>query len=192
MAPPYGHHGACCKHYAPYRPVDAGSCGQWLLKMPFHLMELEAPDPNLPGCLFIQTTAPRGSSWARGSAWRRDCGPPQWIHGPRHELGAEQLALMVRLMDRAMDFRQAHPELEDRWLDLSYYDLVEDPMAMVEIVYDHLHWDLGPAVAASMDDWLLEQSLQRQSEPPHEYDLADYGLSRASWTRPLPLPRVHR
>ena len=177
MAPPYGHHRRMLQHYAHIDRLTQGSCGQWLLKMPFHLMELEALIQTYPDALFIQThRAPRQfmGSWVSLAERLR---PPTVDPRPRHELGAEQLALMVRLMDRAMDFRQAHPELEDRWLDLSYYDLVEDPMAMVEIVYDHLHWDLGPAVAASMDDWLLEQSLQRQSEPPHEYDLADYGLS---------------
>ena len=177
MAPPYGHHRRMLQHYAHIDRLTQGACGQWLLKMPFHLMELEALIQTYPDALFIQThRAPRQFMGSWVSLTER-LQPPAVDPQPRHELGAEQLALMVRLMDRAMDFRQAHPELEDRWLDLSYYDLVEDPMAMVKIVYDHLHWDLEPAAAAAMDDWLLAQSLQRQSEPPHEYDLADYGLS---------------
>jgi hypothetical protein len=81
------------------------------------------------------------------------------------------------MMDRAMDFRLAHPELEHRWFDLSYYDLVQDPLATVEMVYDHFHWNLGPRVVATMDDWLIQQSRRRRSEKRHQYELADHGLT---------------
>ncbi|MCY3658845.1 MAG: hypothetical protein OXG36_07475 [Caldilineaceae bacterium] len=87
------------------------------------------------------------------------------------------MALISGMMDRAMDFRLAHPELEHRWLDLSYYDLVQDPLATVEIVYDHFRWDLEPRAVAAMDDWLIQQSRHRRSEPRHRYELADYGLT---------------
>ena len=56
-----------------------------------------------------------------------------------HEQGREHLDLMSGMMDRAMDFRLVHPELEHRWLDLSYYDLVQGPLATVDRVYDHFH-----------------------------------------------------
>ena len=38
-----------------------------------------------------------------------------------HDLGAEQLAFMSGMLGRAVDFRLAHPELEERWIDVNYY-----------------------------------------------------------------------
>ena len=177
MALPYAHHRRMLQHYTHIDRLTQGASGRWLLKLPAHLMELDSLIRTYPDALFIQThRAPQqfmGSWLSLVERLRLPLANPL----PRTALGAEQLAMMVLLMDRAMDFRLAHPELESRWLDLSYYDLVRDPMAMVKVVYDHLHWELEPGVEAAMNDWLAEQALQRQSEPRHRYDLADYGLS---------------
>ena len=45
--------------------------------------------------------------------------------------GTEQLRAMSRMLDRAIQFRRSHPELEHRWHDVSFQDLVRDPMAVV-------------------------------------------------------------
>lgn len=45
-------------------------------------------------------------------------------------LGAEQLRAMSRLL-RCHGRPGIAPDLEDRWIDVSYYDLVEDPMEVV-------------------------------------------------------------
>ncbi len=173
----YRHHRGMLQHYVHVDNLRQGQPRQWLLKMPFHLMELDALTQAYPDALFIQTHRAPGQfmgSWNslvdRLRSLTAHPLPPQ-------VQGAEQLSIMASMMDRTIDFRLAHPNLEHRWLDLSYYDLVEDPSAMVKIVYDHFDWDLEPEVDAAMDDWLSEQSLQRQSEPAHHYDLADYGLS---------------
>lgn len=177
MCPPYEHHRRMLQHFAYVDRLPQASAGQWLLKMPFHLMELEALIHTYPDALFIQTHRAPHQFMGSWISLAESIRPPLLDPRPRHELGAEQLALMVRLMDRAIDFRLAHPELEHRWLDLSYYDLVQDSLAMVKIVYDHFHWHLAPEVEVTMDNWLFEQSRLRQSEPSHQYDLADYGLS---------------
>lgn len=174
----YCYHRRTLQHFAHVDRVRQVPPAQWLLKFPFHLMELEALIQAYPDALFIQThRAPHQFMGSWNSLVRRlrslTCGPR-----PPHELGAEQLTLMSGMMDRAMDFRLAHPELEHRWFDLSYYDLVRDPMAMVEVVYDHFGWNLEPRSAAAMDDWLARQARLRSRETPHQYDLADYGLTR--------------
>ena len=178
MSVPYRHHhrGNLQRHAYVDR-LQQGHARQWLLKMPFHLMELDALIQTYPDALFIQThRAPRQfmGSWNSLVARVRTL-----VMEPlsAHEQGREHLALMSGMLDRAMDFRLAHPELEHRWLDLSYYDLVQDPLAMADIVYDHFHWNLEPRVVAAMDDWLIQQSRRRRSEQRHRYELADYGLA---------------
>ena len=97
---------------------------------------------------------------------------------PREVIGREQLAFMSGMLDRAVDFRSAHPELEHRWLDVSYYDLLRDPMAVVGEIYERCGWSLEPDAVDAMDAWLEEQGRRRRSEKRHRYDIADYGLNR--------------
>ena len=151
--------------------------GQWLLKMPFHLMELETLIKTYPDALFVQThrePARFMGSWnSLVERVRSHSSEPR----PSHEIGAEQLAFMSRMLDRALDFRLAHPELENRWVDVNYYNLVENPLAVVRGIYERFNWPLEPAAVEAMEDWLFMQSLQRQQETRHRYALEDYGLT---------------
>ncbi|MCE2514239.1 MAG: hypothetical protein J4F37_04370 [Acidobacteria bacterium] len=45
---------------------------------------------------------------------------------PPNEFGREQLAFMSGMVGRAVQFRESHPELEHRWMDVNYVDLVEE------------------------------------------------------------------
>ena len=152
--------------------------GQWVLKAPFHLFELEALIKTYPDALFIQTH--REPAQVMGS-W---CSLVDRVRSlscnPRDpgDVGPEQLEFMSRMLNGAVDFRTSHPELEDRWLDISFYDLVEDPMAVVAHIYDRFGWPLEPAAVAAMDEWRDRQAAHRQKEQRHKYDIADYGLTR--------------
>lgn len=84
---------------------------------------------------------------------------------------------MSGMLNEAMRFRASRPELDPRWVDVSYRDLVENPMAVVNAIYERLDWRLEPAAAAAMDGWLVRQAEQRRREPAHRYSLEDFGLT---------------
>ena len=81
------------------------------------------------------------------------------------------------MLDRAVDFRRAHPELEERWFDVNYYDLVEDPMGVIGAIHEHFGWPLERAAVDAMTDWRFRQAVHRQRETRHRYALEDYGLT---------------
>ncbi len=175
----YALHRRVMQHYTwQRRERYRGADGQWLFKMPTHLMELEALTEAYPDALFIQThrePAQFMGSWCSlVERIRSTVSRPR----PPEVLGAEQLRAMSRLLDRAVAFRESRPELDDRWIDVSYYDLVEDPMAVVAQVYDRRGWPLRPEAVAAMEAWLDEQMERRRTEKRHTYDIADYGLTR--------------
>ena len=183
MRPPYRSHRSTLQHFAYIEHLRQGPQGQWLLKMPFHLMELDALIQAYPDALFIQThRAPQQfmGSWNNLVARVRSIAAEPL---PPRELGMEQLVRMARMMDRAIDFRLAHPMLEHRWLDISYYDMIQDPLTTVEMVYDHFQWNLEPRALGAMEDWLTQQRMQRAGEQRHRYDLADYGLTQGEVDR---------
>ena len=96
---------------------------------------------------------------------------------PRPDAGAEQLSIMSGMLNNAMRFRESRPELEQRWVDVSYVDLVENPMAVVRHIYERLGWRLEPEARNEMEDWLSLQAEQRRGEPRHRYSLEDFGLT---------------
>ena len=174
----YELHRLVMRHYTHQRgQSQPGVEGQWLFKMPWHLMELEALIEAYPDALFIQTHRDpvqfMGSWCSLVQRIRSRHGEPE----PPDVLGAEQLRAMSRMLDRAVDFRRSHPELEARWVDVSYYDLVRDPMAVVTHIYERRGWPLETEAVARMEAWLQAQRKRRRTESRHTYDLADYGLT---------------
>jgi hypothetical protein len=153
------------------------SQGQWFFKMPFRLMELEALVKTYPDAPFIRThrePAPFRGSWnslveRTRSIVTEPCSP--------HELGAEQLAFMSDILDKAVDFRLAHPELEHRRMDVNYCDLVEGPFGVVRRIYQHVGWTLEQEAVDVMEEWQIRQAEKRRTEKRHRYALEDYGLT---------------
>ena len=84
---------------------------------------------------------------------------------------------MSGMLNEAMRFRVSKPALEERWVDVRYTDLVDDPMAVVNGIYERLGWPLEPSAARAMQEWLTLQEEQRRQEPRHEYQLEDYDLT---------------
>ncbi|MCY3595512.1 MAG: SDR family oxidoreductase [Bacteroidetes bacterium] len=176
MSETYAFHRRALQNYTHQRR-SAGE-GQWVLKAPFHLFELEALIATYPDALFIQThrePAQFMGSWCSlvDRVRNLSCQPRQ-----SEDLGKEQLEFMRRMLDSMVKFRTSHPELEDRWLDISFYDLVQAPMDMVAHIYNRFGWSLEKEAVAAMDAWLEAQAAQRRSEKRHKYDLADFGLTR--------------
>lgn len=171
----YGYHRRAMQHFTWQRHVQQpGRKTQWLLKAPVHLMELEALMGAYPDACFIQThREPReltGSWVSLIEQLRTRTTEPT----PRGVLGPEQLADLSTMLDRAVEFREAHPELQQRWCDVSYADLVDDPWATVRAVYEHFGWPLTAEARAAMQEW---QAKRRRHEVRHRYDLADYDLT---------------
>ena len=179
MSESYAFHRRAMQNYTYQRRQRPGRGeGQWVLKAPFHLFELEVLIKTYPDALFIQThrePAQFMGSWCSLVDRIRSlsCEPQAY-----HDLGAEQLEFMSRMLNGAVDFRTSHPAMEDRWVDISFYDLVQYPLAVVGHVYERFGWSLDPEAIAAMDHWLEVQAARRQREERHKYDLADFGLTR--------------
>ena len=174
----YAYHHRMVRHFAwQRRQATPDHRGQWLLKMPFHLRELETLIETYPDALFIQTH--RAPSVALAS-WNSLVGRARSVsmepQAPE-ELGIEQLGFMSNMLNGATRFRLAHPELEHRWIDLAYADVVRDPMAAARAVYDRFGWRLEPSAVVEMETWLSRQSERRLRETRHRYRLDDYGLT---------------
>ena len=174
----YAYHRRVMQHFT-WQRRQRNPRGQrgWLLKMPFHLMELEALLDNYPDAVFIQTHREPVQFMASWNSLVERIRSLTMEPRPPCETGAEQLALMSGMLNGAMRFRASRPALEGRWVDVRYTDLVDDPMAVVRDIYTRFDWPLEPAAVDEMRQWLTFQEEQRRQEPRHEYTLEDYGLT---------------
>ena len=174
----YAHHRRVMQHFTwQRRQREPDGQRHWLLKMPFHLLELEVLLETYPDAVFIQTHREpvefMGSWNSIVERIRGFSGTPK----PPHEAGAEQLAFMGGMLNGAMRLRASNPALDRRWVDVRYADLVDEPMAVVNDIYARLGWSLEPPAVHAMQEWLTLQEEQRRHEPRHEYRLEDYGLT---------------
>ncbi len=174
----YSHHRRIMQQYTwQRRQRRSERTRQWLFKMPGHLMELEALCEAYPDAHFIQTHRdPKQfmGSWNNmAERIRSRSSEPR----ARSEFGAEQLDFMSGMLNKSVRFREAHPELRDRWIDVNYHDLVRDPFAVMRHVYDRFNWTLGQETMDSMVSWNRRQAKKRSKETRHSYQLQDFGLT---------------
>ncbi len=174
----YAHHRRIMQHFNWQRRQRAPhQQRQWLLEMPFHLMELEVLLETYPDAVFIQTHRDPTQFMASWNSLVERLRSFTSVPRPPHETGTEQLAFMSGMLNQAMQFRASRPELDRRWADVRYIDLVNDPMAVVNDVCQRLGWHREPDTFDTMRECLTMQEEQRRQEPRHEYRLEDYGLT---------------
>ena len=174
----YAHHRRIVQRFTRERGRNSvGGQGQWLFKMPFHLRELETLLETYPDALFIQTHRAPAQVMGSWNSLVERARSAMMESFARTEIGAEQLDFMSDMLNRATRFRIARPELEDRWIDVAYVDLVRDPMAVVRTVYDRFGWRLEEPAGDGMEAWLRRQAERRRRQTRHRYRLEDYGLT---------------
>ena len=174
----YAHHRRVMQNFTwQRRQKEPEGERHWLLKAPFHLKELEALLETYPDAVLIQTHREPVQFMASWNSLAERLRGIATEPRPPRETGAEQLAFMSGMLNDAMRFRASKPALEERWVDVRYVDLVDDPMAVVNDIYARLGWPLESAAARAMQEWLTLQEEQRRQEPRHEYRLEDYGLT---------------
>ncbi len=180
----YPHHRRVLQHFNWQRRLieSTQTDKQWLLKMPFHLMELENLINTYPDACFIQTHREPNELMGSWLNLVEKIRSRMWMFEPdlRYGLGIEQLNLMSDMMNRAVDFRNRHPELEDRWVDINYSEFVQNPMKIISDIYKQFDWPLEPCALDKMNNWRKQQDEKRKREVRHQYDLADYGLTQTN------------
>ena len=90
-----------------------------------------------------------------------------------------RLSFMTRTLDWGIQFRESHPELESRWVDVNCHALVRDPMAAVEAIHGRFGWWLTRSAVNEMTGWLDQQAKRRQRETRHHYGLTTDGVDAA-------------
>jgi LPS sulfotransferase NodH len=154
---------------------------RWVLKSPDHVRSLDALLAVFPDATIIHTHRhpldSLRSSIQLTEVLQRLYGRPQ----SRDKLAEREAENLAWSVTRMIQFRDEHPELADRFLDVNYTELASDPMAIVLRLYRHLRIPLSNEAIFAMQNLVCRRSVYRGRRTVPE--IADLGLDRMEQLR---------
>jgi sulfotransferase family protein len=142
--------------------LEPGAAGKrWVLKSPDHVYGLKELFTIFPDAAIIQTH--RNPL----EVLRSSTHLTQVLHGlyaragDRAETRAREARVLAEGTERFIQFRDLHPELADRFIDVKYSELVADPVASVSRIYRQLGIALSAVAAERMQQLALGRSRYR-------------------------------
>ncbi len=163
---------------------SGGRRGRWVLKSPGHLGPIAALLGEYPDAMIVQThrdplrVIPSVSSleYTMRAVSSDDVVP--------EEIGAQMLWLWSTMLDQGMRERGAHERAiaehegeggRSPFLDLHFQEIISDPMACVDRIYDYFGLELSSEARSGMERYLKEKPTADHG--PHSYSLEGFGLS---------------
>jgi hypothetical protein len=150
---------------------------RWALKAPSHLSTLPALFAVYPEARIVQThrdplrTLPSTISLMGTLKWMRCASVDMTEATARLPRGYEIL------FRREIDQRASGALPDDRFIDLRFHDLMADPLAAIEGLYERLGWTLTNATRSAMTAHLSNQP--RGKHGVHHYSTREMGLDPA-------------
>lgn len=148
------HTGAYRFHRIFLQHLQSGVPGQWLLKSPAHLWQLDKLMAEYPDALIVQTHRdPLNviSSIAALTNHLRRMGSDETNIA---ECAAQSYEEIVVGLDRGMSFRDSGVVPADRMIDVQFTDFVKDPWTTIKDIYAKLGRELKPEAERKMRDFL--------------------------------------
>jgi hypothetical protein len=176
LRPAYAYHRRFLQHLQWRMPTE-----RWVLKAPAHFYALDALFAVYPDARVVQTHRdPRvvlGSvaslTLALQSAFAEEL--------DRAEIGREVVQSWTDGLARAMRVRHAGTIAADRFVDVHYHELLQDPIAAVRRIYAHFELPLTVRAEGRMRRYLMRNPQHKHGR--HDYDLETFGLDGPSLDR---------
>jgi hypothetical protein len=147
---------------------------RWVLKNPSHLFALDAVFATYPDALVVQCHRPPETILASmcSLAQHTTAGWSNTFSG--NVIGQDAIETWSRGLELFDAERAKHDPAQ--FYDLDYFELIKDPIAVVEEIYGKFGLDFTDAARESMEAMHAE-SQKGPRAPKHTYSLADYGLT---------------
>ena len=131
---------------------------RWVLKSPDHVYGLKELFSIFPDARIVQThrnplEVVKSSADLTG-VLRGLYGPP----GDPEELRIREAQVLAEGTERLLRFRDTHPELAERFIDVKYSELIAEPLATVRRIYERLGNRLTDSAASRMQHLAANRS----------------------------------
>jgi hypothetical protein len=150
---------------------------RWALKWPCHLLALDAIAEVHPEATFVVTHRDPVQALASNCSLTNMLRTGTSPHADADKIGRDMLELIRQHVDRLVAFDVEQEKLgSSRLVHVDYYQLVDDPAAVMPQVFEAVDLEWTPEVDERVRTWREENPKGKRGA--HEYDLTDYGLTR--------------
>jgi hypothetical protein len=146
---------------------------RWVLKSPVHVYGLKELFVIFPDAYVIQTHRNPLEVLRSNTQLTRVLHDLYARPGGLSQIGANEARTLREEMERFMYFRDLHPELAHRFIDVSYPELASDPLGVIRRIYRGLEFPLTDAAIQQMRQLISSRSRYHR---PHSPTLSDFGL----------------
>ena len=160
---------ACLQYLQWQDPARKGK--RWVLKSPHHLGYLDAMLGVFPDAKIIQTHRDPLQTVPSFCSMCVSLSAPLTRRPDAEAIGAHWAVKLARNLERSTSVAARYPE---RFIDLYFRDMVKDPIAEMERLYDFIGKPFGDQARADMR---AHREADDHQANAHRYSLADYGLS---------------
>jgi len=151
---------------------------RWILKSPDHVYGLDELLTAFPDAAIIQTHRNPVDVLRSQIQLTRVLEGLFNGTGEGNQFGMREALKLEEMLDRLTRFRDARPELAERFIDVKYRELVSDPLGVVRRIYERLDIRLTEVATERMRRLASSRSrYQRRGVNP---TLADFGLDGAA------------
>jgi len=153
---------------------------RWILKSPLHLLCLKWLLGTYPDATIVQTHRDPLEVFPSSASLFAHLSYLKYQETDLRPIGQQTLQSLERALNRGAQIREAvrlSPPSKCRFLDVRYTDLVKEPLAVIQSIYDTLGWSLSEETKSAMDAFL---KVNRQHKfGKHRYSVEDFGFSPA-------------
>jgi LPS sulfotransferase NodH len=153
---------------------------QWILKSPDHVHTLEHLLTVFPDAVVIQTHR-NPFEVLKSSMYLTEVLEGTFAHADdRSQIRKREARNLAEHMEGITSFREAHPELEGRFIDVMYQELIFDPLKAVRQIYQRLDMPLTEMATERMQRLASMRSRykgRRADRKPADFEL-DSSLDR--------------
>jgi Sulfotransferase family len=153
--------------------------GRWVLKGPQHALFLDTIVKVYPDARFIVTHRDPVICVGSTASLTASLTGTFSEQERRVRIGERWSDILATMVARTMSFRARHGD--DRFIDVSYKQLVHDPIAVVRRIYDALGEELTSGTEHAMRLHVSEHRQHRYGR--HSYKLSDFGLDATNLER---------
>lgn len=158
--------------------LQSAAPGRWILKSPAHRLHLHTLLATYPDAVFVDTyrdpltvvtsmcSLVNSLSGTFSSEDHKDYVARHWT---------DMIGSMATVVD---DARDADPELDSRFVDIDYWDLVKTPVEAVRRVYEHVGADWSSDIEAAMTAYVAANPAGKHGN--HAYDAEALGIDETA------------
>ncbi len=156
---------------------------RWVLKSPWHLLGLEAVLNVYPAARIIQTHRDPMEALPSCASFTREFREAQYPRVELEAVGREWLRINIKWFENgiaARDKAEKQKNNSHRFHDVYYKDLLADPIAVVEKIYEDFALELSGETVDRMRAYMKENPQNKHGK--HHYSLEQFGLDRETVT----------